>query len=103
MRAFHVSSRTSHTIYAPFSFTTAKHTTQEQGLLDSGVTHNFIDTRTVQCLGIGTRKLETPREVTNMDRIKNQGGNIYRCTNLEFSYQGRTETLGCYVTNLGKD
>ena len=103
MRAFHVSSGTNHTIYAPFSFTTAKHTTQEQGLLDSRATHNFIDMQTVQRLGIGTRKLDTPREVTNMDGTKNQGGNIYRYTNLELSYQGKTETLEYYITNLGKD
>ena len=103
MRAFHVSSGTNHTIYAPFTFTTAKHTTQEQGLLDSGATHNFIDTRTVQRLGIGTKKLDTPREVTNVDGTKNQGGNIHRYMNLEFQYQGKTETLECYVTNLGKD
>ena len=103
MRAFHVSSKTNHTIYAPFLFTTAKHMTQEQGLLDSGATHNFIDTRTVQRLGIGTKKLETPREVTNIDGTKNQGGNIYRCANLEFTYRGKTETLECYVMNLGKD
>ena len=71
--------------------------------MDSGATHNFIDTRMVQRLGIGTKKLETLREVTNVDGTKNQGGNIYRYTNLEFSYQGKTETFECYVTNLGKD
>ena len=41
--------------------------------------------------------------MTNVDGTKNQGGNIYWCTSLEFSYQGKTETLECYVTNLGKD
>jgi hypothetical protein len=43
MRANNVSSGENQTIYANFSLQTAKHMTEEQGLLDSGATHNFID------------------------------------------------------------
>jgi len=60
MRAYQVSSSTNQSIYAYFPFETAKHMTEEKGLLDSGATHNFIDVRTVIRLGVGTRKMKTP-------------------------------------------
>jgi hypothetical protein len=43
MRAFNVSSKENRTIYVKFPLQTTKQTTDEQGLLDSGATHNFID------------------------------------------------------------
>jgi hypothetical protein len=72
MTAYHLSSQDSQTIYASFPFTTAKQTTQEQGLLDSGATHNFIDIRTIIRLGIGTKRLKQPRTVTNVDGTTNR-------------------------------
>jgi hypothetical protein len=43
MRAFNVSSGENQTIYANFPLQTVKQMTDEQRLLDSGATHNFID------------------------------------------------------------
>jgi hypothetical protein len=43
MRAYNVTSGENQTIYANFPLQTAKHMTDEWGLLDSGATHNFID------------------------------------------------------------
>jgi len=103
MRAYHVSSGENQTIYAPFSLITAKHETQEKGLLDSGVTHNFIDIRTVIRLGIGTKRLKVPRTVTNVDGTTNRSSSINKYTNLEFTYQEKKQTLSIYVTNLGRD
>ena len=42
-----VSSEMNDTIYAPFSFSTVKQTTEEQALLDSRATHNFMDIQTM--------------------------------------------------------
>jgi hypothetical protein len=103
MRAYHVSSGENQTIYAFFPLTTAKHKTQEEGLLDSGATHNFIDIRTVIRLGIGTKRLKNPRTVTNVDGTTNRAGAITRYANLTFSYEGKEQTTPVYVTNLGKD
>jgi hypothetical protein len=103
MRANNVSSRENQTIYANFPLQTAKQTTGERGLLDSGVTHNFIDIRTIIRLGIGTRKLKSPRTVTNVDGTANRAGQINRYTYLLFEYEGKTENLPIFVTNLGKD
>src|SRR6267154_6689612 len=90
-------------LYAHFPFETAKHTTDEKGLLDSGATHNFIDVRTAICLGVGTRKLKTPRTVTNVDGTTNQAGTISKYTILTCTYNGKQTKLPFYVTNLGKD
>jgi len=67
MQAYNVSSGNNQTIYAHFPFKTAKHTTDEKGLLDSEATHNFIDIRTIIQLGIGTQQLKESRTVTNVD------------------------------------
>jgi hypothetical protein len=72
-------------------------------LLDSGATHNFIDIRTIIRLGIGTRKLKNPRTVTNVDGTTNRAGQINRYAYLLFVYEGKTENLPVFVTNLGKD
>src|SRR5258708_3990717 len=103
MRAYNVSSETNQTIYAHFPFETAKQTTDEKGLLDSGATHNFIDIRTIIRLGIGTKRLKKPRTVTNVDGTLNRAGSITRYTNLLFSYKGKETDLPMYVTNLGRD
>jgi hypothetical protein len=76
MRANNVFSGENQTIYAKFPLQTAKHTTDEQGLLDSGATHNFIDIWMIIRLGIGTRKLKTPKTVTNVDGTTNRAGQI---------------------------
>jgi hypothetical protein len=103
MRAFNVTSGENQTIYANFSLQTAKHTTEEWGLLDSGATHNFIDIQTIICLGIGTKRLEKPRTVTNVDGTQNRAGQINWYANLQFNYDGNTKELPAFITNLGKD
>jgi hypothetical protein len=103
MQAFNVSSGENQTIYANFPLQTAKQTTDEKGLLDSGATHNFIDIRTIIRLGIGTRRLKQPRNVTNIDGTTNRAGQINRYAYLRFEYQKKMEDLPIFVTNLGKD
>src|SRR5713101_8825387 len=103
MRTYNVSSETNQSIYAHFPFETAKQTTEEKGLLDSGATHNFIDIRTIIRLGIGTKRLKEPRTVTNVDGTTNRAGSINKYADLHFLHKGKTLTLPVYVTNLGRD
>jgi hypothetical protein len=103
MRAYNVNSGENQTIYANFPLQTAKHMTNEKGLLDSGATHNFIDIRTIIRLGIGTKRLKEPRTVTNVDGTMNQARQINRYANLQFNYDGKTKDLPIYVTNLERD
>jgi hypothetical protein len=103
MWANNVSSTSKQTIYAPFCLKTARHLTKERGLLDSGASHNFVDIQTVIQLGLGTRKLEQLRKVTNVDGTMNKSGEISKYATLTFTYQGKTMELPFYVTNLGQD
>jgi len=103
MRAYNVSSSTNQSIYAHFPFETAKHTTEEKGLLDSRATHNFIDVRTAIHLGLGTRKMKTPQTVTNIDGTTNRAGTISKYTNLTCTYDKKQTNLSFYITNLGRD
>ena len=103
MRAYNVNSSNSKTIYAPLSFTTARHTTQESALLDTGAMHNFLDLRTVIWLGIGTWKLKQPHTVLNVNRTKNKAGLISKYAIITVSLGNKKGSLPFYVTNLGKD
>jgi predicted aspartyl protease len=103
MWAYNVSSGENQTIYAHFPLQTAKHTTEEWGLLDSGATHNFINIQTVIRLGIGTRRLKKPRTITNVDGTTNRARQINRYANLQFDYDRKTKDLPVFVTNLRRD
>jgi hypothetical protein len=103
MRANNVSSTAKQTIYAPFCLETARHSTEEKGLLDSGASHNFIDIRTAIRLGLGTKKLKQSRKVTNVDGTTNRSGEISKYANLTITYQGKVAELPFYIMNLGRD
>ena len=103
MRANGVTSSSNQTIQALFSFETAKHKTEERALLDSGASHNFIDICTIWRLGIGTKRLDEPRQVMNVDGTTNKAGDISKYTNLTITYKDRMATLPFFVTNLRKD
>ena len=78
-------------------------TTTIEALLDCGATHNFIDPRAVKSLGVGIKELRTPLTVNNVDGTVNRDGTITHFCNL-WAWQGsKTEKLGFYVANLGRD
>jgi hypothetical protein len=56
--------------------------TETKVLLDSGATHNFIDKRAVNSLGLGTRSLPQPLQVNNVDGSLNREGSITQYCNL---------------------
>jgi hypothetical protein len=103
MRANNVSSMSKQTIYASFCLKTARHSTEERGLLDSGASHNFVDIQMAIWLGLGTKKLKQPRKVTNVDGTMNKSGEISKYANLMFTYQNNMAELPFYITNLGCD
>jgi hypothetical protein len=77
--------------------------TKTEALLDSGATHNFIDSCTVTTLGMGTCKLPQELQVSNVNGTINQAGNIQRYCNLWARQGDKVIKLGFYVANLGRD
>jgi hypothetical protein len=63
-------------IEVTFAFTCARGTADERALVDSGATENFLDRRMVEHLGIGLRKLPSPRRVFNVDGTENKEGSL---------------------------
>jgi hypothetical protein len=72
-------------------------------LLDSGATHNFIDSRTVTQLHLGTRLLKQPLSALNVDGTLNKAGTITHFCNLTIRTKDHSQILGFYVTNIGSD
>jgi hypothetical protein len=77
--------------------------TKTKALLDSGATHNFIDKRAINSLGLGTRTLPHPLQVNNVDSSLNQEGSITQYCNLWICQGDKVVKLGFYVANLGSD
>ena len=63
---------------------------EEDALVDSGATDNFIDPRTVTRLKLGKKRMEQPRSVRNVDGSFNTAGNVTHYTNLLVS-RGETK------------
>ena len=76
-------------------------TTKLEALLDCGATHNFIDSRTIKTLAMGTNQLKLLLLVHNMDGTTNQGGSITSYCNLWIRRGTQVEKMGFYVANLG--
>jgi hypothetical protein len=103
MRAFTVSSEESQTIYAPFSLITTRTKTEENALLDSRATHNFIDIQTIIRLQIATQQLKEVRSLTNVDGTTNCSGAVAKYTQLTIILGKEAKKMTFYVTNLGRD
>src|SRR6202158_968983 len=74
-----------------------------EALLDSGATHNFINRRTVENLGLGIRKLPQPQVLRNADSTENKEGSITNFCNLWIKQGTTTRLQGFYVANMGRD
>jgi hypothetical protein len=90
-------------IHVPFSLRSNAKKAEEHALLDSGATHNFMDSRMAKRLGIGTKALTRPRSIINVDGTGNQAGTLTRYTDLSISYQGVTKVQCFFIINLGED
>jgi hypothetical protein len=87
----------------PLSIVTYQEKLEDIALIDSGATNNFIDFRTVNKLGLGTRKIPRPIELYNVDGTHNQAGKIERNVHLYIDNGQQRVLTPFFVTNLGKD
>ena len=58
-------------IHVPFDFICAHRKAEEEALVDSGMTENFINEWMVKRLGIKKREMNTPHQVFNVDGTEN--------------------------------
>ena len=77
--------------------------TNKRILVDSGATDNFIDPRLIARLGLGTRNLERPRKIWNIDGTNNQAGMLTQYVDLSVRTGKREETMRFLVTSLGNE
>ena len=77
--------------------------TDKRILVDSGATDNFIDPWLITRLGLGTRDLERPRKIWNINGTNNQAGMLTKYVNLSVRMGKREETMRFLVTSLGNE
>jgi hypothetical protein len=87
----------------PLNIVTYQRKLEDIALIDSGTTNNFIDFRTVNKLGLGTRKIPRPIELYNVDGTHNQAGKIEQNVQLYIDNGQQRVLTPFFVTNLGKD
>ena len=87
----------------PASFRTSHAMTDKRILVDSGATNNFINPWLITWLGLGTRNLEWPRKIWNIDGTNNQAGMLTKDMDLSIHTGKKEETMRFLVTSLGNE
>jgi hypothetical protein len=82
---------------------TAQKMANQDVLVDSGATNNFIDPRLLKQLGIGTIPLPEPKKIWNIDRTLNKAGELTNYTMLNVHTRGWKLPMRFLVTNLGEE
>ena len=77
--------------------------TNKRILVDSGATDNFIDPRLLTRLGLGTKNLERPRKIWNIDGTNNQAGMLTQYVDLSVRTGTREEVMRFLITSLGNE
>jgi hypothetical protein len=95
--------RSDNRLEVPIKLHSFKGMAEEVALIDSGATENFIDQETIKKLKLGTRKLEEPVWLRNIDGTYNQSGSVKSFIDLLINRRGRKVMQRFYVTNLGSD
>jgi hypothetical protein len=72
-------------------------------LVDSGATDNFIDPRFLRRMGLGTRKLTTPKRLYNVDDTTNRAGQVTDYMDLDVRTNGIHKEMRFLVSNIGRE
>jgi hypothetical protein len=81
--------RSDNRLEVPIKLHSFKGMVEEVALIDSGTTENFIDQETIKKLKLGTRKLEEPVRLRNIDGMYNQSGSVKSFIDLLINRGGR--------------
>ena len=74
-----------------------------KALVDSGATDNFIHPTFAQQMGLGTRSLERPRKIWNVDNSENKAGCITHYVTLNVQTKGRCVDMNFLVMDIGNE
>ncbi len=72
-------------------------------LVDSGATNCFMSTNFIKRMKLGTRPLQRPRKIWNIDNTANQAGLITRYIDLNVQTNGTRKTMQFLITNIGSE
>ena len=84
----------------PISIHSAKGTAEESALVDSGAMENFMDRRLVERIKLGTRQLDQPVKLRNIDGTFNTTGQITHFLDLLVTRGAKKVKQRFYVTGL---
>jgi|SRR6266702_4385040 len=87
----------------PVLFESAHATAEQEVLVDSGATDNFISKNLLHQLKISYLPVETPIKIWNVDGTHNQDGAISHFMDLQVCMGTKTKTLRFLIMNLGRD
>jgi len=95
--------RSDNRLEVPVSLYSFKGKADEVALVDSRATENFIDQETITRLKLGTKKMDQPIKLRNIDGSYNKAGSITHYLDLLVSQGNKKVTERFYVMNLGTD
>src|SRR6266702_1631652 len=87
----------------PISIRTSSNMADIRGLVDSGATDCFMSPAFVKRMNLGTRPLQKPRKIWNIDNTENKDGLITHYLELNIQTEGVRRDLRFLVTNIGNE
>jgi hypothetical protein len=85
----------------PISVRTSYSKADLQCLMDSGATDNFIHPRFLRQMGLGTRKLTTPKHLYNVDDTTNRAGQVTDYVDLDVRTNNIHKEMRFLVSDIG--
>ncbi len=87
----------------PISIRTSNTMADIKGLVDLGATDCFMSPAFIQCMRLGTRPLQKPKRIWNIDNTANKDGLITHYIDLKVQTKGVHRTIQFLVTNIGNE
>ena len=84
----------------PISIRTSSNMADIKGLVDSGATDCFMSPTFIKRMNLGTRPLQKPRKIWNIDNTENKDGLITHYLELNIQTKGVCRDLHFLVTNI---
>ncbi len=87
----------------PISVRTSCSMANQKALVDSGATNCFMSPAFIKRMKLGTRPLQKPRKIWNIDNTENKDGLITHYINLNMQTKNNCRDMCFLVTNIGHE